>query len=146
MPARPFWKSKSLEELSPEEWERLCDHCGQCCLIKLEDEDTGEIFTTTVVCRLYDTARGGCGAYAERFALMPDCVRLTPETVRAISWLPETCAYRRLAEGRDLPAWHPLITGTRETVTRAGAAITGKVVSEAAVAEEDLPRFIRQKS
>ncbi len=141
----PFWRRKALHEMSDEEWEALCDHCGQCCLVKLEDEDSGAILLTSVVCRLYDTARGGCMCYAQRQRLMPDCVRLTPENVRAIAWLPETCAYRLVARGEELPEWHPLRSGTRETVARAGVAIAASAVSEAAVAEEDLPRFIVRK-
>ena len=136
-----FWE-KGLAALTAEEWEALCDGCGRCCLVKLEDEDTGEIFTTSVVCALYDTERGGCSAYARRHALMPDCLRITPETIGHISWLPETCAYRRVHEGRPLPAWHPLICGDPQGPRRAGASILGHVISERDVKEDDLPQFM----
>ena len=138
----PFWKRKALSELSAQEWESLCDHCGRCCLVKLQDEDSGEIHYTRVICALYDRANGGCMAYGTRHELMPDCLRLTPETVRDIPWLPRTCAYRCLAEGRDLPAWHPLMTGDPRSVRRAGVSVLGRVVSEREVREEDLPDYI----
>ncbi len=139
----PFWKHKSLAQMSTEEWESLCDHCGRCCLVKLEDEDSGEIFTTSVVCRLFDTECGGCSAYDARFAHMPDCIDLTPENVGDIPWLPATCAYRLLHEGRDLPPWHPLRSGDPHSVREAGVAVIDEVISEAAVREEDLPAYIR---
>ncbi len=140
----PFWKNKPLAEMSAAEWELLCDHCGRCCLVKLEDEDTGEIIPTTVVCALYDTERGGCSDYANRLSRMPDCIDLSPDNVAAIPWLPATCAYRLIAAGRDLPPWHPLLNGgDRGPMHEAGIAIAGDVISESAVALEDLPAFIR---
>ena len=138
----PFWRRKTLEEMTPEEWEALCDHCGRCCLVKLEEEDTGEIHFTSAVCALYDLERGGCTAYENRAERMPDCVPLTPEKVRALSWLPSTCAYRLLAEGKDLPDWHPLVSGDPASVRRAGVSILGRVVSERDVAIDDLPDLI----
>ena len=141
----PFWKSKPLGEMTPAEWESLCDHCGRCCLVKLEDEDSGEIFTTTVVCALYDTERGGCSDYARRFSRMPDCIDLSPGNVAAIPWLPATCAYRLIAAGRDLPSWHPLLNGgDRGPMREAGISVLGEVMSESAVAIEDLPGLIRR--
>ncbi len=140
--APPDFIHKPLEELTEEEWEALCDGCGRCCLVKLEDEDTGRIYTTAVVCALWDTEQGGCRDYANRFARMPDCLRVTMENARSLSWLPDTCAYRRRAEGRPLPGWHPLLTGDPASVHAAGASILGRVVSEEAVAVEALPRFI----
>ncbi len=142
----PFWRRKRLEDMTAEEWESLCDHCGRCCLVKLEDEDTGEVHYTTAICALYDRVNGGCRAYAERHRLMPDCVRLTPGSVRTLSWLPPTCAYRLLAEGKDLPSWHPLVSGTRESVVAAGISVLGKVVSERDVHIDDLPRLIARWS
>ncbi len=139
---QPFWKRKTLEQLSREEWESLCDHCGRCCLVKLEEEDTGAIHYTRVACALYDCEHGGCTAYAARHEHMPDCLRLTPKSVREIPWLPETCAYRRLAEGRDLPDWHPLITGDPDSTRKAGMAIRGRVISEREVDIDDLPGLI----
>ena len=138
----PFWRRKRLEEMTPAEWESLCDHCGRCCLVKLEDEDTGDIHYTSAICALYDCVHGGCQAYAARHRRMPDCVPLTPENVRELSWLPSSCAYRLLAEGRDLPHWHPLRSGTRESVIAAGIGVLGRVVSEHDVPIDDLPRFI----
>ncbi|RUW12371.1 YcgN family cysteine cluster protein, partial [Mesorhizobium sp. M1A.F.Ca.IN.022.05.2.1] len=98
----PFWKTKTLEAMTPDEWESLCDGCGKCCLSKLEDEDTGEIYWTSVGCRLFDAEKCLCSDYANRLARVPDCVGLTPQNVRTITWLPKTCAYRLVAEGHDL--------------------------------------------
>ena len=138
----PFWRRKTLEELTPEEWEALCDHCGRCCLVKLEDEDTGEIHFTSAVCALYDLECGGCTAYERRAERMPDCVPLTPEKVRTLPWLPSTCAYRLLVEGKDLPDWHPLVSGDPSSVRRAGVSILGRVCSERDVEVDDLPALI----
>ncbi len=141
---RPFWKTKTLRQMSAAEWESLCDGCGRCCLVKLEDEDTGEILTTSVICALYDTERGGCQHYGQRFEHMPDCIGLTPDNIATIPWLPATCAYRLLHEGKDLPPWHPLRSGDARTVAEAGIAVLDEVISEAAVNLDDLPAYIRQ--
>ena len=126
----PFWKRKTLDEMSVEEWESLCDGCGRCCLIKLEDEDTGEIVHTRAACRLLNLRTCRCGDYAGRFAKVPDCVSLTPDGARDLAWLPETCAYRLVARGEDLPWWHPLVSGDAETVHEAGISVRGIAVSE----------------
>lgn len=125
-----FWEHKTLEELSNSEWEALCDGCARCCLHKLEDDETGEIVYTRVVCRLLDQDRCQCTAYAERRALVPTCLWLTPALARELEWLPSTCAYRLVAAGEPLPEWHPLVSGSRDSVHEAGISVRGKVLSE----------------
>lgn len=124
-----FWKEKSLEELDEAEWESLCDGCGRCCLHKMQDEETAEIYWTTVACTLLDAQSCRCADYANRKAKVPDCVRLTPEVVRSVDWLPETCAYRLVAEGKDLFWWHPLVSGRADSVHEAGVSVRGKVTA-----------------
>lgn len=125
-----FWRTKTLAEMSEAEWESLCDGCGKCCLIAIEDEDSGDIFRTDVSCKLFDTAACQCGDYANRAKRVPDCVKLTPENVAQLHWMPKTCAYRLLAEGRDLFWWHPLVSGDPETVHAANASVRGKTQPE----------------
>ena len=127
---RPFWTTKTLDEMSKDEWESLCDGCARCCLLKLEDEDTGDVFYTDVTCRLLDTDECRCTRYADRKRLVPDCVVMTPETVRRDDWLPSTCAYRLLREGKDLHWWHPLVSGDPQTVHDAGISVAGRTISE----------------
>jgi hypothetical protein len=126
----PFWKTKTLEEMTPDEWESLCDGCAKCCLHKIEDMDTGEVFFTDVACRLLDINTCLCKDYQHRSEVVSDCLVLTPELLKEIRWLPESCAYRRLAEGRDLAWWHPLVSGDQHTVLQAGISICGKIVPE----------------
>jgi len=133
----PFWEEKALAEMSPEEWESLCDGCGRCCLIKLEDEDTGVIITSDVRCKLLDGDTCRCTDYPHRQRKVPDCVKLTPGNVSEIAWIPTTCAYRRLAEGRGLAWWHPLISGDPETVVAVGVAVRGRTVSETEVKPDE---------
>lgn len=136
--AEPFWKTKSLEEMSASEWESLCDGCGKCCLSKLEDEDTGDIYFTSVGCRLFDAGTCRCRDYPNRLAVVQDCVGLTPANVRTIAWLPGTCAYRLVAEGRDLFDWHPLVSGDPDSVHLAGVSMRGRVTaSEAEMGEPE---------
>lgn len=137
-----FWERHALAELTPAEWEALCDGCGRCCLHKLEYEDTGEIAYTRVACKLLDLASARCSDYAGRRRHVPDCVRLTPDTLGEINWLPATCAYRRLHEGRGLPRWHPLLTGDPESVVRARISVRGRVLPETAVDEDDLDEHV----
>lgn len=124
-----FWELP-LGDLNRAEWEALCDGCGRCCLHKLEDIDSGEVIGTNVACRLLDTQTAQCKDYRNRKAFVPDCLRLTLQIVRKVSWLPKTCAYRLRAEGEPLPDWHYLISGDRETVREAGVSIIGHVISE----------------
>ncbi len=126
----PYWRTKTLEEMTREEWEALCDGCARCCLLKLEDADTGEIAYTDIACRLLDLGTCRCTRYRQRLRLVPECVDLTPEQVRGLDWLPSTCAYRLVAEGRDLAWWHPLVSGDPETVHKAGISVRGRVVPE----------------
>jgi uncharacterized cysteine cluster protein YcgN (CxxCxxCC family) len=130
MDEQPFWRAKTLEELDEAEWESLCDGCGRCCLNKLEDVDTGEIAWTDVACRLLDGRSCRCRDYPNRHAAVPDCIGLDPASVRGLAWLPPTCGYRLVAEGRDLYWWHPLVSGDPETVHQAGVSVRGRTVSE----------------
>jgi uncharacterized cysteine cluster protein YcgN (CxxCxxCC family) len=125
-----FWEEKPLAKMDRGEWESLCDGCGKCCLHKLEDEETGEIFPTNVACRMLDRKHARCTDYPNRKLHVPDCVRLTPQGVIGTDWLPGTCAYRLVAEGKPLPDWHHLISGSRETVHEAGISTRGWTVSE----------------
>jgi uncharacterized protein len=126
---RPFWRDTPLAAMTRAQWESLCDGCGKCCLLKLEDEDSGRLYFTTVACRLLDHRTCRCTRYAMRTRLVDDCLKLTPENLHQ-GKLPPTCAYRLLAEGRDLPAWHPLVTGDPESTHRSGNSVRGRVVSE----------------
>ncbi len=124
-----FWE-KPIESLNREQWEALCDGCGQCCRHKVEDEDTGRVWPTNVGCQLLDLHTGSCSDYKHRRRQVPDCVQLTPKLAHKLPWLPATCAYRLRAEDKPLPEWHYLISGDREAVHRAGASIRGKLISE----------------
>ncbi len=128
MPA--FWETKTLEAMTPREWESLCDGCGRCCLHKLRDEATDELSFTNVACRLLDLTTARCRDYANRKRRVPDCIRLTPKIVRKSDWLPPSCAYRLIAEGKPLPPWHPLRSQRAETVVASGASVIGRAVSE----------------
>ncbi len=128
--ATPFWETKRLDEMTDAEWESLCDGCGRCCLHKLRHEDDDSLSFTNVACRLLDLKTCRCGNYAKRQTVVPDCVGLTPETVREIDWLPPSCAYRVLADGGRLAWWHPLVSGRPETVHEAGVSVRGKAISE----------------
>lgn len=125
-----FWEDVPLEALDRAQWEALCDGCGKCCVHKLEDEETGELFPTNVACKLLDRHSGRCSNYRHRRAFVPECVRLTPKLAATLEWLPETCAYRLRAEGKPLPDWHPLNTGDPESVHKAGMSVRGWTVSE----------------
>jgi uncharacterized cysteine cluster protein YcgN (CxxCxxCC family) len=139
----PFWKRKTLEQMTKAEWESLCDGCGRCCLNKLEDEETGRIYFTDVACKLLDHDTCRCKDYKNRMKKVPDCVLLTPEEVRQLDWLPPTCAYDLLAKGKDLYWWHPLLSGDPETVRQAGISVRGRVgACESRVPDEELDKWI----
>ena len=142
MDDRPFWRTKPLEEMSRAEWESLCDGCARCCLLKLEDVDTGEIHYTSIACHLLNEDTCRCTDYANRAAVVPTCLALEPEMVRSTGWLPATCAYRLVAEGRDLYWWHPLVSGDPHSVESAGISVRGRTVSESAVAEDDFEDYL----
>ena len=137
-----FWEHKSLAELDAEEWESLCDGCGRCCLLKLEDADSGVVAYTGVACRLLDVEQGRCSDYQRRRQRVPDCLVLDASTVAATDWLPATCAYRLRAQGRPLPDWHPLVSGDPQTVREAGISVAGRVFSERFVHPEALAEHI----
>ena len=127
---KPFWEVKRLSQMTPAEWESLCDGCGRCCLVRFEDEDTGQVIPTRVACRLLDGDTCRCSDYPNRKQYVPECIKLTPKKVGALKWMPKSCAYRRLYEGRPLAAWHPLISGDPDSVKRAGVSVAGQTVSE----------------
>jgi uncharacterized cysteine cluster protein YcgN (CxxCxxCC family) len=138
----PFWKRVPLEEMTTEQWESLCDGCARCCLLKLEDEDTSEIYLTRLACRLLDLATCRCSNYAERQSHVHDCVAITPDKARNLSWLPSTCAYRLVAEGRELHWWHPLVSHDADTVHQAGISVRGWAKSEERVSSDAIHRYI----
>lgn len=137
-----FWRRKSLAEMTEQEWESLCDGCGKCCLLKLEDEETEEIEHTDVACHLLDLGTCRCSNYPRRKEVVPDCVILTPESIDQLRWMPTTCAYRLVKEGKELPSWHPLVSGETESVHRAGISVRSRAVSESEVDDADLEDHI----
>lgn len=131
----PFWRRKRLDQMTPSEWESLCDGCGKCCLYRLEDQDTGELEQTNVACKLLNCATGQCSNYPKRKKIVPDCIQLTPAKVQKMNWLPATCGYRLVAQGKDLYWWHPLKSGSSQTVHQAGISAAGRVISEKVAGE-----------
>ncbi len=139
---KPFWETKTLSEMSRAEWESLCDGCAKCCLHKLEDEDTGMIHFTRVVCRYLDQKKCRCTVYEKRRKLVPTCLQLEPGELDGLHWMPSTCAYKLLNEGKSLPIWHPLIAGDRKAIIASSNTVTGKVISEDFVPDEGLQEHI----
>lgn len=128
--ADEYWKRKSLAEMDASEWERLCDGCALCCMHKLEDEDSGEVFYTDVACRLLDTETCRCTDYENRVKIVKECLVLSVDEPASFEWLPGSCAYKRLAKGQELPPWHPLLTGDVESTHTAGISVRDKAISE----------------
>ena len=142
-PLRPqFWENYTIHELNRAEWEALCDGCGLCCLVKLEDEDSHEVVYTKVSCTMLDCQTGQCSDYVNRKKHVPDCIQLTPTLLEKIKWLPSTCAYRRRFEGKNLPRWHYLLTGDRNSVHLAKKSVAKRCISENDVNPEYIEDYI----
>ncbi|MFQ6372692.1 YcgN family cysteine cluster protein [Shewanella sp. YIC-542] len=135
-----FWLSKTLSEMTQTEWEQLCDGCGKCCLNKLIDDETDELYYTCVACKLLSDKDGSCLHYPQRFEFVPECTAITPQNIASLDWLPDSCAYRRLYLGRPLPSWHPLLTGDKKLMHKKGMSIKGKTIKETRV--KDLEDYI----
>lgn len=137
----PFWKTKTLHEMSAQEWESLCDGCAKCCLLKLEDEETNEVLYTDIACTLLDCESCKCSDYTNRFEKVQTCNQITPDNIESLFWLPESCAYRLVFKGNDLPDWHPLICGN-ETDKHAGHSIKGRCISENVFSGDEEDRLV----
>ena len=137
MAAQPFWETKTLAQMDQSQWESLCDGCGKCCLHKIEDEDSNEVFYTRIACTLLDVDSCRCRDYSNRIKKVPECLRLKPEDVSEFHWLPRTCAYRLISEGNKLESWHPLISGNTCSIHQAGISVREWAISESEVSEEE---------
>lgn len=133
-----FWQHTTLDKMTPKQWESLCDGCGKCCVLKLEDVDTSEVYYTNVSCKLLDCKTARCRDYQNRNAHVPDCIQLSLENLPQLLWMPDTCAYRLLYEGKELPVWHPLISGDPASTSAANQSVAGKVFSETGISKDDL--------
>lgn len=143
----PFWQTKSLTEMTRDEWESLCDHCGKCCLLKLQDDeaegdDASSIYYTNVICNLFDKSDGHCSDYWNRETRVPTCIRLTRDNLAELEWMPPSCSYRRVMEGRGLAKWHHLVTGDKKSIHARNKSVLGRVVFESEINEEDLEEHI----
>jgi uncharacterized protein len=139
---KDFWNKKLLNEMTHEEWESLCDGCARCCLYKFEDEDTGEFFYTNVICGYLNTDSCRCTVYDQRTVLMPTCLALNPQLAGELKWMPQSCAYRQLSEGRPLASWHPLVSGNPNSIHEAGISVKDKILTEADIDMEHLEDYI----
>ncbi len=137
-----FWKNRPLDDLNTQEWEALCDGCGRCCLVKLEDYDSDEVFFTSIACELLDTETCRCRDYSQRFKKIEDCIQLNVNNIESINWLPSTCAYRLRHEGEPLPEWHPLVSGDPISVREAGISVSGRIISEDHVHPDSIEEHI----
>ena len=138
---KPVWETKTLMEMNPSQWELLCDGCGICCLEKLQDVETGAVEYTAVACRYLDTSKCRCRVYENRLKVNRNCVQITVDTLPQLGWLPGSCAYRRLAEGKKLMRWHPLISGDPESVHTCGISVRDRVISAAYVHPRDIQAY-----
>lgn len=137
-----FWEEKTLSQMSKPEWESLCDGCGKCCLTKIINDDTEELFFTNVSCKLLHTKSCQCKKYDQRFKLVNDCVKVSLDDIDQFHWLPANCAYRLLVEEKPLPVWHPLLTGSQSAMHKGGFSVRGKIISEEKVHPDDLEDYI----
>ncbi|MBV1908955.1 MAG: YcgN family cysteine cluster protein [Kangiellaceae bacterium] len=137
-----FWENTPFDELNPKQWEQICDGCAQCCAHKLQDDETDEIFLTNIVCQHLDMKKCQCSVYGNRHVHVPDCIKITPENANRLNWIPDTCGYRLLANGKPLPEWHPLVTGEQESTHLSNMSVTGKVISETDIDIDELEDYL----
>ena len=137
-----FWETKNLIDMNENEWESLCDKCGKCCVIKLEDFDTQEVHYTNVSCKLLCEKSASCKDYENRKSIVPDCIILSPDNLKDLKWMPETCAYKLLDEGKNLPYWHPLLSGNDKEIVNSGNSVKNRVTNENEIKIKDLPDYI----
>ena len=137
-----FWKTKSLKDMSPSEWESLCDRCGKCCVVKLEDYNTEKIYYTNVSCKLLCEKTALCKDYINRKSFVPDCEILSPKKLKNLKWMPDTCAYKILDQGGQLPNWHPLVCGNNDEIVKSGNSVKNRVTNEAKIKTKNLQNHI----
>jgi len=137
-----FWETKNLIDMNENEWESLCDKCGKCCVIKLEDFDTQQVHYTNVSCKLLCEKSASCKDYENRKSIVPDCIILSPDNLKDLKWMPETCAYKLLNEGKNLPYWHPLLSGNDKEIVKSGNSVKNRVTNENEIKIKNLPDYI----